>query len=470
MPNCHCGKRASFNIRGEKVGLFCATHKEVDMVDVVSKKCEADGCYRSPIYNIRGSTIRRFCKDHKGEDMIDVASKRCESDDCDTFPVYNIIGKNNGRFCKDHKTQDMIDVINKRCEINSCGKQPIYNVGGSSKGRFCADHKEPAMINVKTKKCEADGCDTIPNYNIRGLTKARFCAVHKEADMIDVVSKKCQAGGCDKQPCYNVRGETKGRFCSDHKQSDMVNVIAKRCCTHECEKIVSYGLLGKGVTHCTSHKQNGMIRYPNRTCSSCKQLGTHEANGARFCEEHMPVGAENLGIATCTMCGLDDILTNGKCVTCDPQIIQIRRHAKENRVKDFLTAAGITFVHDKMLEGTLCGRERPDFQIDCITHFVYVEVDEHQHDTYACECEQTRMINLVEVRGMPVRWIRYNPDIYESRKGQRQVKLEQREKKLLEYINWAIQHSPEKEGDISSVLYLFYDEYDTVNQSWIKLI
>jgi hypothetical protein len=182
----------------------------------------------------------------------------------------------------------------------------------------------------------------------------------------------------------------------------------------------------------------------------------------------MPLGAENLGIDTCTMCGLDDILTNGKCNTCDPSIIQIRRHAKENRVKDVLSVAGIKFVHDKMLEGTNCGRERPDFQIDCGTHFVYVEVDEHQHNSYACVCEQTRMINLVEVRGIPVRFIRYNPDAYEPIKGQREVKLEQREKKLVEYVKYAMKHSPQ--DVFANVLYLFYDEYDTTSQIWEKII
>jgi hypothetical protein len=212
-----------------------------------------------------------------------------------------------------------------------------------------------------------------------------------------------------------------------------------------------------------------MILSPNRLCEAtcCKQLGTHETNGARFCQDHMPLGAENLGIDTCTMCGLDDILTHGKCGTCDPQVIQLRRHAKENRIKDLFTANGFTFVHDKILEGTSCGRERPDFQFDCGTHFVYIEVDEHQHQSYACECEQARMINLVEVRGMPVRWIRYNPDVYEPMKGQRKVKVEQREKKLIEYTKWAMTHPPET---ISDVLYLFYDEYDTTKQEWIRLI
>jgi hypothetical protein len=184
----------------------------------------------------------------------------------------------------------------------------------------------------------------------------------------------------------------------------------------------------------------------------------------------MPPDSENLGIETCQLCGLDDILTNGKCSTCDPSIIQIRQHAKENRIKDILTVAGVTFVHDRMLEGPTCGRERPDFQIDCVTHMVYVEVDEHQHQSYACECEQGRMVNLVHVRGMPVRWIRYNPDIYEPMKGQKKVQKEQREKKLVEYVKWAMAHSPEEDRNISSVLYLFYDMYDIKKQEWQQLL
>jgi hypothetical protein len=247
----------------------------------------------------------------------------------------------------------------------------------------------------------------------------------------------------------------------------MINVVDKRC--ELCEIRAAYGHLGKGASYCTSHKQTGMITAPNRRCeiTRCKQLGTHEANGARYCDDHKPDGAENLGIETCSSCGLDDILTNGKCGTCDPQVIQVRRHAKESHVKDLLTAAGLTFVHDRMLEGTQCGRERPDFQIDCGTHYVYIEVDEHQHQSYACECEQGRMVNLVHVRGMPVRWIRYNPDVYEPAEGRRKVKQEQREKKLVEYTKWAIKHAPVA---MSDVLYLFYDGYDTKSQEWHTLI
>jgi hypothetical protein len=80
------------------------------------------------------------------------------------------------------------------------------------------------------------------------------------------------------------------------------------------------------------------------------------------------------------------------------------------------------------------------------------------------------MINLVEVRGMPVRFIRYNPDYYEPLPEQMYVTIEKREKKLIEYVKYAMKHSPVENGNLADALYLFYDEYDTTNQSWFTLI
>ena len=390
---------------------------------------------------------------------------------CGKYATYNIRGKT-ARFCYEHKEPNMVNVKDKTCESDGCQTLPTYNIRGEIKARFCAQHKEPNMVNVKSKTCKMDGCEKQPTYNTRGENKARFCAEHKEPNMVDVINKTCESDGCKTRPTYNIRGEFKARFCAEHKEPNMIDVKNKTCKIDRCESRSSYGLLGKGISHCATHRQKGMITSPNRECETtyCRMLGTNESYGVRYCEDHMPQDAENLGIDTCTECGLDDILTNGKCNTCDPSILHIRRHAKENRIKDVLTASRIEFVHDKMLEGTSCGRERPDFQIDCETHFVYVEVDEHQHNSYACECEQTRMINLVEARGMPVRFIRYNPDVYEPMKGQRKIKLEQREKKLVEYVKYAIKHSPIEEGVFANVLYLFYDEYDTTDQISIKLI
>ena len=401
--------------------------------------------------------------------MVNVTSKTCEADGCNKQPCYNIQGEIKGRFCASHKMPDMVNVRDKTCEVDRCNKQPTYNVRGEIKGLFCSEHKTNDMVNVTHKTCKFNGCEKQPVYNLRGETKGCFCVNHKTPEMVNVKDKTCEMNGCDTRPIYNIRGETKGRFCFQHKTPYMIDVKNKMCEFNECDKIPCYGWLGKGVSHCAPHKQKGMIRFPNRSCETtcCKQLGTHEANGTRYCEDHMPIGAENLGVETCSSCGLDDILTNGKCTTCDPSVVKMRQHAKENRIRDLYNVAGFQFVHDRMLEGPTCGRERPDFQFDCGTHWLYVEVDEHQHQSYACECEQGRMINLVHVRGMPVRWIRYNPDVYEPMKGQRKMTPAQREKKLIEYTLWAMKNPPDT---FSEVIYLFYDEYDTKNQEWHTLI
>jgi hypothetical protein len=85
MPKCHCGKHASFNVRGETKGRFCKEHKEPNMVDVKNKTCEADGCTIRPNYNIPGGKKGRFCFIHKEHDMVDVIHKICELSEYDEF-------------------------------------------------------------------------------------------------------------------------------------------------------------------------------------------------------------------------------------------------------------------------------------------------------------------------------------------------------------------------------------------------
>jgi hypothetical protein len=310
---------------------------------------------------------------------------------------------------------------------------------------------------------------------VKGETKGKFCKEHAHPDMIDVKHKTCEI--CETRPSYNVKGETKARFCAEHAQPNMIDVTHKTCEEPDCLIIATYGLLGQGTSRCASHRLKDMITYPNRKCcaSLCKELGCFEYQGTRYCEDHLKPNKENvinLGLFPCGLCGLPGILTNNKCETCDPEVIKVRTKAKENRVRDIFTSLKITFVHDKILDSSAsCGRERPDFVIDCEDHYVIFEVDENQHASYACECEQTRMINLVQAcGGMPVTFIRYNPDVYEPHGKQKMLSLEQREKKMLEYLKLAVRNSPKERGDFANVLYLFYDGHDSTEPSWHSLI
>jgi hypothetical protein len=467
MPNCHCGKRAIYNTPDSITGILCNEHKEPHMINVKNPKCTFVGCITIANFNYSTEKKGIFCSSHKDSNMINVMQISCEIDTCTIRAIYNISGITKPRFCFKHKLSEMVNVISKLCEFNGCNIRPNYNIRGKSKPRFCSKHKEDNMINVVSKTCEISDCDSIPSYNSIGYKKGRFCVKHKLNGMIDVSHAFCKKDGCPKLATFAKSLKNKPCFCSEHKDIDMINVVNSSCIYASCTTRTKYGILGKPPTHCGTHKQKGMIESPTKKCSLCKQLGTYELDKIRFCEDHKPDNTKNLGVYPCTSCGLDDILTDGKCSTCDPSVQFVIQHAKENRIKDVLAAAKISFIHDKMLETTSCGRERPDFQIDCGTHMVYIEVDEHQHQSYACECEQTRMINIVHVRGMPTRFIRYNPDTYKPIKG-RQVTAVQREKKLIEYIQYAIKNPPNE--SFADVIYLFYDKYDTTSQIWNTLI
>ena len=451
--------------------------------------CETAGCITRPTFNVEGSRVARFCATHKLDGMVNVKSKRCETAGCGKQPAFNIEGTLVARFCTTHKLPGMVDVKHTRCEQAGCGKIPTYNTEGCRVARFCTTHKLPGMVDVKNTRCEQAGCSKRPSYNTEGSPVARFCTTHKLDGMVDVKHMRCEQAGCDKRPAYGS-----------------LLKLTSHCATHKTK-----GMVLRPRTQCSS--------------AGCAALGTHEARGtgARFCEDHASADALNLGIFPCAKCGISNILDSGLCIdTCAPVTIKYRA-AKELRIRSLFAQAGhgdaaevgvgqeeadtyhrsifaqaevgnavdaaemgnagnagdtreatepasaaaapvpdpTEFVHNKTLEGKPCGRERPDFLFDCGTHLVIVEVDENQHSHIPRECEQARMVNLAGVRGMPVTFIRYNPDKYDPAAGQTVASEPQRHTHLLKWLAWARATPPPERGDVVSVLYLYYDGHDT---------
>jgi hypothetical protein len=142
---------------------------------------------------------------------------------------------------------------------------------------------------------------------------------------------------------------------------------------------------------------------------------------------------------------------------------------KEEQVAFALQRGGIRIAaRDVILEGKVCGLERPDFQVASTpvegAHWVYVECDEFQHYSEALECRMTRMRNLAEVRGVPVVFIRFNPDGYVSGENPdggvelRPVPLSKRYDMLTRWVKHAAEHGPPADH-VVSVLYLFFDGF-----------
>ncbi len=432
------------------------------MIDVKLRTCESPGCHVKPVFNTRGLTKARFCARHKEDGMIDIKSPTCENAECGSQPAFTTRGSKQPRFCARHKEDGMIDIKHPTCETADCGSRPVFNTRGSKKARFCARHKEEGMIDIKSPICKNAKCDVNPVFNTRGSTKGRFCARHKEEGMIDIKSPMCENAECDVTPVFNKRGSTKGRFCARHKEDGMIDVKSLSCENIECDTRARFGFPGKQPHLCTSHRAIGTILQPRKRCleGNCSELAVYGMRVHEHCEAHKVNGEVNILERKCKSCGLLGILDrNDNCETCDPATFKRIALAKQNMVRDYLIAEGFVFeTVDRIIDGGVCGKERPDFYIDCGTHILIIEVDEHQHSGRACECEQTRMVNISQSNGMRTIFLRWNPDPYKpSRKG---VPMMATSRRLVVLKEWVRHHLKTPPSEFLSVMYLFFDGYE----------
>lgn len=446
-----CKVRPSFNFKGYIGGIYCTEHKEEDMIDVVNKMCEFEGCDTVPNFNFEDEPRARFCVIHKEPDMIDVNSLSCIFPECTSKqPKYNVKGKLRGIYCLKHKKSGMIDVQRKRCEYLGCGKVPCFNVIGELHGRFCVLHKESEMVDVVSRRCEQPGCRRQPVYNFEGQKTGIYCILHKKFKMIDVESRRCKEPGCKTRPSFNFKGQRRGDYCFEHKKPKMINVVNKRCGVDGCNTGVFFGLLFSRPTRCAKHKTPNMVscRFINPKCQHnedepCSELPFYappDSDYPTHCENHAPSNYINIVETPCEECDLPYFLPEGqtKCQYClgftKPEIV----HAKELRIKSILEANNIPITTHDITPDDFCSKKRPDFTIDCGHSVIVLEVDEHQHTSYPCDCEDLRMIQIhQEYGGLPAVFIRYNPDSYINHLG-RMIKGNsqnpKREKRLVDLI------------------------------------
>ena len=332
---------------------------------------------------------------------------------------------------------------------------------GETKGLYCMTHKSPDMVNVKDRKCAHPGCTSQPNFNITGSTKGLYCVTHKSPDMVDVKNPKCAHPGCDSRPTFNITGSTKGLYCMTHKSPDMVNVISPRCIHPGCDSRTSYGRPGFPPTKCAKHREPGMIQRPNSKCVSCKEPALYGINlKPRHCEAHKVDEDINLVERECISCHLPYVLDkDNRCENCNPEAFARASLAKQNALMAFLDTNGHpgTLVDDRIIDGGVCGKERPDRVIDLGDKIIIIECDENQHKERACSCEQARMVNIAQsFGGVPVYFIRWNPDTYKT-PLKAQTPLQLRYKMLAELLTSIKSGKHILPGGLVSVIYMFFD-------------
>jgi len=212
-----------------------------------------------------------------------------------------------------------------------------------------------------------------------------------------------------------------------------------------------------------------MIVNPKQKCKAfgCKEQALWGSSSAlNHCEAHKTDNEQNLVEGACASCGLPSVLDEkNNCQQCG-EFGGIKRNflVKQLRIKMLLQEKDIkTESYDKILDGGICTKRRPDFVIDAPSHKIVLEVDEHQHRKTSPDsgyaCEDLRMWEIAQALGMPTIFIRYNPDTYRDAKGVKQDPAPAvREKVLIGWLDWASKLPPTDNGDdFLRVLYLYYD-------------
>jgi hypothetical protein len=115
---------------------------------------------------------------------------------------------------------------------------------------------------------------------------------------------------------------------------------------------------------------------------------------------------------------------NGYCTRCYinlyPELPVSRNYkTKERTVVEYVTNkySNYTWITDKKIQDG-CSKRRPDLLLDLGYQILIIEVDESQHDTYDCICENKRIMEISkDLQHRNIVFIRFNPDSYTTSDG-----------------------------------------------------
>ena len=227
----HCARHLGLPPKSERVrGLRYITKDGVRVHNGKQLCLCCAQCTTTPIFGIdRGRPTH--CHKHAVDGMLNVVSKRCTADGCETIPIYGT-AKGKPTHCATHAAEDMLNLMSKRCAVDGC--ETISNFGTvRHKPTHCSKHAVGGMCNVMYKRCAVDGCTTRPTYGT-AKGKPTHCRKHViDGSMVNVIDKRCAADGCETIPTYGTaKGTAKGKptHCAKHATTDtMCNVVSKRC-------------------------------------------------------------------------------------------------------------------------------------------------------------------------------------------------------------------------------------------------
>jgi hypothetical protein len=390
-----CDTQPVFANIGSTKALRCSQHKLPNDVDIKNKKCKFNACKRQPTFAPFGSKVAERCNFHKLPEDVDVKHKKCEYEGCEVRPIFGDVGTTQGLRCNLHKCETDVNVVDKKCEAIGCLKTPNFGPEKGKKAVRCSKHKISGDIDVKHKTCEFEGCNTRPSYGQPDTKKGIRCRMHKYETDVNVVDKKCEFLNCNTVPYFGPFGLRPMR-CYQHKLQNDVDVKNKKCEYEHCKNQPRFAEEGYSAVRCFSHKISGDIDVTRILCKTSNLCGGSRVNDK----------------------------CDGYCMFCFINLFPDTSFAKnyktkERAVVDMVIGSFPDFtwnIDRRVTDG--CSKRRPDLLLDLGTHIIIVEIDENQHVTYDCSCENKRMMELSQdVAHRPIVFIRFNPDEYIDQNG-----------------------------------------------------
>jgi hypothetical protein len=111
-----------------------------------------------------------------------------------------------------------------------------------------------------------------------------------------------------------------------------------------------------------------------------------------------------------------------------------------------------------------CGKYRVDFTFELATGVVLLECDERMHSDRVLRCELVRQAEVsLGFGGLPVHWIRYNPDAFKIDGVTRVTQKGERETELLRVLQEALGHADY--GHLITITYICYRRNETVTDA-----
>lgn len=279
--------------------------------------------------------------------------------------------------------------------------------------------------------------------------------------------------GTSKFSCKSCGGS---KFCQHGKQKDV-------CRTCGGSRICQHGRPKERCQQCGGNQicQHGRLKYRCHVCGGSQicqhgrlKYDCHVCGGNRICQhgrrkERCP---ECGGTSICSNCHFVVVMKRGGlCASCRPTP-NIRSRCREVKLAgtldqwaddDKISKYTTWNKQNQLADPLQCGKYRVDFTFETPSGVVFLECDEKQHSEYVKRCELVRQAEVaLGYGGLPVHWIRYNPDAFKINGTTRVTKRGERESTLLRNLQLALTR-PDYEHFIT-VTYICYDNPGTTNE------